>query len=866
MQPAGRPAPDPPASERSRRAIRRRPFPSAFTCCGLGLALLALAAAPAFAKHQRTHFFRGDQDYPPYEFLSNGNPTGFNVELLQAVARIMDMDIRIELGPWDEVRAELEAGTIDGVTGMYYSPERDLKADFSPPFVRAYHSIFARSDTRISDLEHLHGKSILVQRGDIMHDFALANFPDSNVVAVSTRDAALRMLASGRSDCALLCTIQGLYSLDKLGLKKILPVGAPLEPRNYCFAVAEGQSELLSGLTEGLAIARQTGTYRTLHDKWFGRFESPSFFESWEKEILIALALCLGLLAWTLTWSRILRRTVEERTSALRRELEERTQVETALEKSEQRYRRLVENAGDAFFLLDSDGIIQDVNQTACDSLGYERAELIGNSVAVISPDYKKGNHALALSALRDSPTTFRTRLLRKNGKALPAEVRLAAFEEGGTHYYFGIVRDITARRRMESDLLRAKEEAEAADQAKSRFLANMSHEIRTPLNGLLGMLQLMEETPLNKEQHLYTREAIHSCHRLTQLLGDILDISRIESKKMRIRKEPFSLTEEFQTLAALFDPSARQKSLRLRFYLDPDIPPVLLGDPARLQQIFSNLIGNSLKYTEQGFVNVSASLDGPLRAGACPLLLTVEDSGTGIGTEALQHLFEPFMQEDNSYTRRYQGAGLGLSIVKRLVDLMRGNVEVESTQGSGTKFTIHLPLEIGEKRPETAPKEKPASAPLELSGISALVAEDDRVNLLSITRFLERQGLRVTGAANGQEALDLLRAHPFDIVFMDIQMPVLDGIGATKIIRNSPDFSKIRDIPIIALTAYALSGDKEKFLAEGMDGYLAKPVELNALHELLSRLFRDRPSPASDSGTTPATGSVNTNGGPLSA
>jgi PAS domain S-box len=806
----------------------------------IALVLPCLLPPDAAAKQQQTYLFRGDEDYPPYEYMENGVPTGFNVELLQTVARIMNLDIRIELGPWSEVRSQLEAGEIDGMTGMYYSPERDQHIDFSPPFIRTYHSIFTRSGSGLSDLDSLVGKDILVQRGDIMHDFALKRFPNSNVVAVDTQAEAMRLLTMGYFDAALLATIQGLYNVEKLGLENIITVGTPIEPRDYCFAVPEGHDDLLSTLSEGLAIARQTGAYRKLYDKWFGRFSPPSFIEEWGDEILVALAVCLGFLAWALAWSWFLRRTVEERTSELRHELAERETVENALEKSEQRYRRLVENAGDAFFLLDGSGIIRDVNQTACDSLGYDRSELMGHSAARIAPDYQSSRNDRLFAQLRVKPATFRTRLLCKDKQTLPVEVRLAAFSEGNQRYFFGIVRDITARLQMESELVRAKEEAENADQAKSRFLANMSHEIRTPLNGMLGMLQLMEDTSLTKEQRLYAHEAIQSCNRLTQLLGDILDISRIESKKMQIRNDPFSLAEEFRTLSTLFEPSARQKGLRLVFHIDPEIPPALLGDPSRLQQIFSNLIGNALKYTDAGTVSVQAALAGGEHGKVCDILFTVQDSGTGIGQDALQHLFEPFMQEDNSYTRRYQGAGLGLSIVKRLVDLMQGSVDVESTPGKGSIFSVRLPLAVSETGMEPTAPDKTNSADLDMEGLRVLVAEDDRVNLLSITRFLEKHGMIVTSAGNGEEALELLRNNHFDIVFMDIQMPVLDGVEATKKIRTLPQFKEVADIPIVALTAYALRGDREKFLAQGMSGYLSKPVELDALTKLLSGIFAE--------------------------
>jgi two-component system sensor histidine kinase EvgS len=816
-----------------------------FFCITLSLVFLF---APASATAQReegppkktVHLFYGDEDYPPYEFYEDGKPAGFNVELLQAVARIMDMEVRIQLGAWSRIRAQLEEGTIDGLTGMYYSPERDKHVDFSSPFIRTYHSLFTRPESGIASDKNLSGKSLLVQRGDIMHDYALKRFPEANVVAVATQGEALRLLALGYFDAALLATLQGLYNVEKLGLHNIIAVGSPMEPRDYCFAVPEGQSGTLAMLNEGLAIARQTGVYRELHDKWFGKFTPPSFFEKWKSALLAGLGVCLGALILALLWSWSLRRTVAERTSALRHELTERKQVEKALEKSEQRYRRLVENAGDAFFLVDPAGMVRDVNQAACASLGYSREELVGSPVGDYAPEYARYSPSAWLSLLDESTATFRSDLHRRDGTRLPAEIKIAAFTEGKQRFIFGIVRDISERLRIEEELVQAKEQAENANQAKSRFLANMSHEIRTPLNGMLGMLQLLRDTQQDQEQQLYTREAIASCQRLTRLLGDILDISRIESKKMHIRSIPFSLHEEFRTLKTLFHPTARQKGLQLDVECAPDIPP-LLGDAGRLQQIFSNLIGNALKYTNHGHVILDASLESST-GQHCTVLFRVADTGAGIGEDALPHLFEPFMQEDTTYTRQHQGAGLGLSIVKRLVDLMQGEISVQSSPGRGSTFTIRLTLP---KAPEERLAPSPAARsplPGQLNGLRVLVAEDDRVNLLSISRFLEKEGALVTGVPNGQEALDALQHASFDLVLMDVQMPVLDGLETTRRLRRQDNGATSARVPVIALTAHAMQGDEEACLQAGMDGYLSKPVDMTELAAVISGLESSAP------------------------
>ena len=803
------------------------------------VALVFLAAywpLTARAGDAEVLLFRGDEDYPPYEFLENGKPTGFNVEILRAVAKIMGLNVDIRLGPWSEVRAQAEADEIDGLTGMYYSLDRDKLMDFSAPHLRVYHSIFTIAGTGITNLADLHGKTIIVQRGDIMHDYALTLFPPESVLAVPTQGDALRILEMNPKAVALLATLQGLYNVERYGLANIVTVGPPIEPRDYCFAVPEGRDALLAQLNEGLAIARRTGAYREIYDKWFGRYAPPGFLERWGLLIFGGVAAVMALLVLVIFWGWTLRRTVALRTAELRHELAGRAEAESALEKSEKRYRRLVENAGDAFFLSDTWGRILDVNQAACDSLGYSSVELLGMNIADIGPDYRPEMRRFWISRLEQEHLMLETRLRRKDGVIFPVEIKGVAFVEDGETLVFGIVRDVTIRKRMEEELVRARDEAEAANQAKSRFLANMSHEIRTPLNGMMGMLQLMRETSLNSEQQEYANEAIQSCERLTRLLGDVLDISRIESMKMQLLLEPFELAEEMRTLAVLFGPSARQKSLRLEVQIEPGGPTWFLGDAPRLQQVLSNLVGNSLKYTEKG--SISVRVRAALQPGGktCRIHFQVSDTGLGMSKEMLRRLYEPFAQEDMRYTRQYQGAGLGLSIVKNLVDLMGGEIQVQSVKGQGTTFDLQIPFVVTE-----APAAVESTATNETVDVTpfhrVLVAEDDRVNLITIRRFLEKRGFEVEGVGNGQAALDLLRKKNFDVIFMDIQMPVMDGLEATRRIRSDPEFADKTGIPIVALTAYAMEGDRERFMAEGMNGYLAKPVSMEDLLALLERL-----------------------------
>ena len=399
---------------------------------------------------------------------------------------------------------------------------------------------------------------------------------------------------------------------------------------------------------------------------------------------------------------------------------------------------------------------------------------------------------------------------------------------------------EIARRVATEAQLQAAKSQAESLSRAKSEFLATMSHEIRTPLNGIMGMLQLAQSMPMDSELKDFLDNALTSSRSLLRILSDILDISKVEAGMLDLVEEEFDLEEVIRPIVTSFSDVAARKGVRYEARVEPGLPARLAGDPSRLRQILFNLVGNAIKFTTNGQVLLEVyPLPHCPRPGWVNLHFSVTDTGIGIPEDKVGHIFGMFTQVEGSFSRRFGGTGLGLAIVRQLVGLMSGSLSIASELGHGTEMHVTLPLRA-HAAPGASARNRARSRAIRTNAQPSnrvLVVEDESMNRLTAVRFLQHLGFEATGVADGLEALDLLARTRFDVVLMDIQMPDMDGLEATRRLRSG-SAALNRDVPVVALTAHAMSGDRDRFLAAGMDEYLTKPMDMGALREVLDKVL----------------------------
>ena len=513
----------------------------------------------------------------------------------------------------------------------------------------------------------------------------------------------------------------------------------------------------------------------------------------------------------------------------------------TALEKY-RLFGQIFEKANVAIVVTDADFIngphIIFVNEEFTKITGYSAEEAIGKTPRFLQGEKtdRKTLDELKKCLLAGEPFKGEIINYSKSGREYWLDINLVPIKDadGKITNFAAIERDISDNKAAEKQMLWAKEEAEYANKSKSEFLANMSHELRTPMNGIIGMCELMIDTSLNAEQKEMIKTLRSSSENLLGMLNDILDISKVEAGDLKLENVPFDISIATQEMMQLFTPVAADKNLYLALKIAENVPAVIQGDPGRLQQILRNLISNALKFTEVGGISINIAVSK--QRGVPELYFQVKDTGIGVPEDKLEEIFQKFSQADTSITRKYGGTGLGLAITKQLLGMMGGIIGVESTVGYGSVFYFCIPIREAAKDAKPVniiPEDEKKDTKIN-TGLKILAVDDHPVNRMFVDKLLKKMGIHdIDFAENGSDAIFMLQSKKYDLVFMDCQMPEMDGYTATKHIL---DIEGEDHTPIIAMTANAMVGDREKCIKSGMDDYISKPVKADKLRKVLEK------------------------------
>ncbi|MBF0489748.1 MAG: PAS domain S-box protein [Candidatus Omnitrophica bacterium] len=508
-------------------------------------------------------------------------------------------------------------------------------------------------------------------------------------------------------------------------------------------------------------------------------------------------------------------------------------------------FRVIFEHSPAAITVADANERIVTWNRMAEKMLGMSKKELFNRPVHEFFP-VEEWERLRSLNIRKKGmQSDIMTKVICHDGTTLDVNASITVLKDskGEIIGSICILNDLTQSKVVEKELVQAKLVAEEANHAKSVFLAKMSHEVRTPMNAIIGMIDLTLDTSLSEEQKDNLVVAKDSAQNLLSLINDILDLSRAEAGKVVIEEMEIQVADIVKNVCKGLAVLARSKQIDLVWTIDPKLPRVLIGDAVRLRQILMNLVNNAIKFTHQGKVEARVHVES-LSEDDCVVKFEIVDQGIGIPKKNIETVFDVFTEAHNTTARRYGGTGLGLAICKKLVEMMRGQLWVDSVEGQGSTFCFTIifgykPHAISTVQDKTG-QNVSVALPEEVKHLRILVAEDNLINQKITVKILEKFGWQSTAVINGQEVLDILLKQSFDVILMDDQMPVLDGVATTQVIRREEKQTGMH-VPIIAMTANAMSGDRERYLTSGMDGYVSKPIERTVLYNEIVTLVSQR-------------------------
>ncbi len=568
--------------------------------------------------------------------------------------------------------------------------------------------------------------------------------------------------------------------------------------------------------------------------------------------VLLALLFCGLFLIWVsvqrireaLQTARDLSGQRQVAIRQLSQEIAEREQAERQLRLSESKLTGIFNSVPEAIVVANAKGVIVQCNAATEAMFGYAWDDLMGQNLRMLMNAQESEHHDGYLQAylgtgdkkIMNQPRVVQG--LRRDGSLFPVRLTISETRVDSEHFFIGVMQDFTSIQNTQNLLVEAKDKAEQANRMRGEFLANMSHEIRTPVNGIVGMTELALELAESKTQKEYLTLARDSANHLLQIINEILDFSKIEAKAMELIPVEVCPAQLIRHTVRSLEQLARVKGVDLRLEPDAAMPELVWMDPVRMRQVLTNVIGNAIKFTAKGSVTVRTAVSPGQDEQVVLLDITITDTGIGFDPTRTDALFSPFTQADGSVTRSFGGTGLGLAITRSLLQLMGGDIRAEGRPGQGATFVVHVPLHKVTESLALAPVVQVPEAPVpSVSALSVLLVEDHDINRKLAEILLQRMGCRYDTASDGQQALDQLAAAHFDVVLMDVMMPVMDGITALRQLREREKATG-GHTAVLMVTAHAMTGDRERFLAAGADGYVSKPMSEAALQTEIDRVM----------------------------
>ncbi len=772
-----------------------------------------------------------DRDFAPYEWVDDqGRYVGLAADYLALVEQRLGVRFDIVKDKsWKEILDMARRGELDMIVCAVKTPEREKYLSFTEPYADTPMVII--DDGRggyLGTLERLAGKRVAVEKGYFIEELLARDHPEIQVLTAPSVHEALNLVGTGQADAYIGDAASANYAVKRDGLLNLRLSGQTGYHSRHSMAAVRAHPELAGLLGKALAaLSREEKD--AIRNRWMSLKAEPGVsMATIAKYAAAALGLLLLIGYWNLR---------------LRREIVERARVEEALRLQKEHLQAIFDSEPECVKVLaPPDGRLLQMNRAGLDMLEVDDIDEARHHglLNFLLPEYREAYRSFNRRVFAGASDMLVFQIEGKRGTRRWLETHAMPLSDGhgGVSSLVAVTRDITARRRMEEELTRymadlelAKEAAEQASLMKSRFLANMSHEIRTPMNAIIGFSELGLESSHDEEDRVYFRHIHVATENLLGIIDDILDFSKMEAGELRIEAVSFLLRELVAGAAALIRPKAQEKGLALNVEIADGADGMFVGDSLRIRQVLVNLLGNAVKFTAQGGVALRVERLGTAD-GQAVLRFAVHDTGIGLRQDEMARLFQPFSQADASTTRQYGGTGLGLAICRQLVALMGGDIGVESTPGAGSCFSFTVRVGLAEEAYASEPEAEEVAPDADvLRGRRVLLVEDNEVNQVVASKILQRHGIEVELAGNGQEALEALAARPYDWVLMDVQMPVMDGLEACRRIRADGHWP---GLPVIAMTAHAFPEEVQNCRDAGMDDHIAKPVHGEQLSKLL--------------------------------